>query len=126
MPRAPQFIDNRAAARAGQYAVLTVDVARVLDSWRSSLFSYEWMTPDGRLKAPEALPPSQATKSAEAERKFAAGEPLEMPVLGIGLMDNVEIGAGRATFLTLARLGVRHLPVHVPQSHLKDFKAFAV
>ena len=57
-------------------------------------------------------------------KKLKANEPLEYAVLGLGLNDNVEIGAGRAVFLTLVAEGYRRLPVYIPKSCLEDFKSY--
>jgi hypothetical protein len=119
------FVDNTAvAARPAHYVTVTVDVAKILASWRESLFSYEWILPDGRLKSHDELSPAEQPKRATVEERVSRGEPLEKPVLGIGLMDNVEIGAGRAVFLTLAALGAKTLPVHIPKTHEDEFSAF--
>lgn len=119
------FIDNPAIRAApDKYITVTVDVRKILKSWRESLFAHEWMLPDGRLKAREDLPPGEQPKRAEAEEKIRAKKPLEKPVLGIGLMENVEIGAGRAMFLTLAAQGVNALPVHIPKSNRDEFQPF--
>ncbi len=119
------FIDNNAiASRPANYVTVTVDVGKILESWRESLFSYEWVLPDGRLKSREELPPAEQPKRAKVEETLSKGAPLEKPVLGIGLMENVEIGAGRAVFLTLAALGAKKLPVHIPKTHEDEFSSF--
>jgi hypothetical protein len=121
----PKFIDNPVAqSRPGAYLDITVSVEKILKSWRVSLFSFEWMRPDGQIKSGGELPEGERPKRAEVERKLAAGEALEKPVLGIGLLDNVEIGSGRAVFLTLAASGVAVIPVHIPKSNESEFKAF--
>ena len=121
----PSFIPNPiAAARADRYETAMIDVARVLTSWQTSLFSYEWMLADGRIKDLAELPEKEQPKRAEAEDLIARSAPLEMPVLGIGLMDNIEIGSGRALFLTLAAHGVATMPVHIPKSNHNEFKKF--
>jgi hypothetical protein len=119
------FIDNAAIiSRPAHYVTVTVDVGRILESWRESLFSYEWVLPDGRLKSREELPVAEQPKRAAVEERLSRGEALEKPVLGIGLMDNVEIGAGRAVFLTLAALGAEKVPVHIPKTHEDEFSSF--
>lgn len=119
------FIDNPAVKkRPDGYLAITVDVAKVLKSWKMSLFSYEWMLPDGRLKSREELPETEQPKRAAVEELLKKSSPLEKPILGIGMLDNVEIGVGRATFLTLAAMGVRTIPVHIPASQKKEFNGF--
>ncbi len=121
----PSFIDNSAIqSRADSYVTVTVDVGRVLQSWRESLFSYEWMRPDGQLKSGAELPEKEQPKRAAVEDSLRKKEPLEKPVLGIGMMDNIEIGVGRATFLTLAAMGINNIPVHIPKSHRDEFSSF--
>ncbi|WP_435640848.1 hypothetical protein [Micavibrio aeruginosavorus] len=121
----PDFIANPVTTgREDRYETVMIDVPKVLKSWQTSLFSYEWMLPDGRIKDVGELPEKEQPKRAEVEGKISAGTALEMPILGIGLMENIEIGSGRATFLTLAAHGVRTMPVHIPKSNQSEFKAF--
>jgi hypothetical protein len=121
------FIDNPAAG-SGQstYISVIVDTALVLESWRSSLFSFEWLTPEGAIKTLENLPAHEQPKRRNVEEKISTQEPIEKPVLGIGIMDNIEIGAGRAEFLTLITHGATKIPVHIPKSCESDFKPFIV
>lgn len=119
------FIDNPAIkSREASYTGIAVSTAKILASWRESLFSFEWLTPEGRIKTVAELPEREQIKRARIEEKLTALEPIEKPVLGIGIMDNVEIGIGRAEFLTLAAHGVRKIEVHIPKSNEADFKQF--
>lgn len=122
-----EFIENPAVrARRDAYLDVNVDVAKILKSWQSSLYSYEWMLTDGRIKSRDELPENEQPKRDEAEEKIKRGKPLEKPVLGIGLLENVEIGSGRALFLTLADKGLDTVPVHIPKSNQEEFAAFVV
>lgn len=121
------FIDNPAIkARREHYLDVTVDSEKVLKSWRQSLYAFEWMLPDGRIKSRDELPASEQPKRDEAEKQIHEGQKLIRPVLGIGLLENVEIGAGRALFLTLAAAGIKAIPVHIPKSNQDEFAAFLV
>ena len=120
-----QFATNKAVeGRETQYMDVNVDVAKILESWRMSLFSHEWMLPDGRLKNLKELPASEQMKRQAVELAIANCKALPKPVLGIGLLDNVEIGTGKPEFLTLAALGHERIPVHIPVSNESDFKDF--
>ena len=120
-----KFIDNSATKNSdGRYTSITVTVDDVLKSWRDSVFSYEWMDGEGKIKAFEELPEHEKPKRTRVEDIITQGLPLEKPLLGIGLKDNVEIGVGRAEFLTLASHGMKTIPVHIPKSNESDFKAF--
>ncbi len=121
------FVENPVIKnRRDHYIDVSVSVARVVESWRVSLFSYEWLLPDGRIKALGELPEAEQPKRREVERLIGAGEALQKPILGIGLMENVEIGSGRATFMTLAALGFDRIPVHIPLSNSDEFEDFLV
>ncbi len=121
------FRDNPVAAgRAGHYMEITVDCDKVMKSWRSSLFSFEWLLPDGRIKSTAELPAHEQPRREAVEQALSSGQALEKPILGIGMIDNVEIGSGRATFLTLVAHGAKTIPVHIPVSNEADFKKFRV
>lgn len=120
-----RFTDNSALSGSNTaYLGIVVDAQKVLESWRSSLFSFEWLLPDGTIRAMEQLPDAEQVKRSGIERKISGGELIEKPVLGIGIMDNVEIGIGRAEFLTLAANGEKTIHVHIPKSNESDFKVF--
>lgn len=110
--------------REDRYEVVRVRIPAILKSWRSSLFSFEWLHPDGTLRSLDELPLHERDKRLKVEKALKQGQRVERPVLGIGLLDNVEIGAGRDVFLTLAAQGVQDAEVHIPVSCRKDFKQF--
>ena len=117
--------DNPAiAGREDRYSVIKIDTAKVLKSWKTSLFSFEWLNPDGSIRKLDDLPMQERDKRLEAEIRLKSGKPLERPVLGIGIMDHIEIGSGRAVFLTLASHGHKVIDVHIPSSNRSDFKPF--
>jgi hypothetical protein len=121
----PKFVDNPVVkSRRDNYIDIDVNVEKVLKSWRISLFSFEWLGPEGRIKSADELPEAEKPKRAEVERRLKAGEALEKPILGIGMLDNIEIGSGRAVFLTLAAQGAKTVPVHIPRSNEGEFKPF--
>jgi hypothetical protein len=107
-----------------RYMTTVLDVAKALESWKLSIFSFEWVHSSGRIKTMEELSDLEKTKRIEAEKKYSKGGPFEQPVMGIGLGENIEIGLGRADFLTLAAHGVKTIPVHIPKSNESDFKPF--
>ncbi len=121
----PVFIDNPAiAGRAQNFTTVTVDLVPVLASWRESLFAHEWLNQNGTLKNPGEQRDSVRDQRLAIAGKIQSGAPLERPVLGIGIMDNIEIGSGRDTLLTLAAEGLHTISVHIPRSHLDEFRPF--
>ncbi len=120
-----KFTDNPLVADdPGRYIAVKVRAPAVVKSWRASLFSFEWLTPDGKIKSPDQLPDAEKPKRQAVEKLLQSGNAIPMPILGIGISDNVEIGSGRAEFLTLAAQGVAIIPVHIPKSCESDFKPF--
>lgn len=119
------FVDHSTLkGREDRYVVVRVHATAILGSWRKSLFAFEWLNPDGSLRALDDLPLHERDKRLRIEKLITNGESLERPVLGIGLLDNIEIGAGRDVFMTLAAHGLEMIEVHVPRSAEKDFKSF--
>jgi hypothetical protein len=120
-----KFMDNTIIqGKEDKYLNVHVDASAVLKSWKDSVFSFEWLKADGAVKPLEALNESEKTKRQEVENDLSAGKTLQTPILGIGLMENVEIGAGRAIFLTLCDKGAKTIPVHIPKSNEADFAKF--
>lgn len=116
------LVDNKSlAGREDKYDTVDVNLKAVLESWKISLFSFEWLNPDGSIRAPEQLPPNEAEKYNNVLNDLKNGNALERPVLGIGIMDNIEIGSRRDVLLTLMTQGVENLSVHIPKSNAKDF-----
>jgi hypothetical protein len=122
-----QFRDNASLkGREDRYMVVRVRTAAILESWRASLFSFEWMTRGGALKTIDELSLHERDKRIRVERAMASGGEIDRPVLGIGILDNVEIGAAREVFLTLAAHGLPSVEVHIPRSAQPDFKNFMI
>lgn len=119
------FTDHPALrGREAGYLVVTVSLAPVLASWRDTLFAHEWLHADGSVRRPEEQSEKVRQKRSAVEQQIATGAPLERPILGIGILDTIEIGAGRETLLTLAALGATQIPVHIPKSHIDEFRPF--
>ncbi len=120
-----QLIDNPVIkGREDRYKVVRVKTVPILTSWRTSLFSFEWLETDGSIRTLDNLPLHERDKRLKIEQSLKKGEALARPVLGIGIMDNVEIGAARDVFLTLAAQGVDVIEAHIPVSNTADFKKF--
>ena len=120
-----KFIDNPALlGTEHKYDTVLVDVEKTIKSWRASIFSFEWLTPEGKVKTKEQLCTKEHPKRKAIEALIKSGKPIPKAVLGIGTQDNIEIGIGRAHFLTLAAHNINTIPVHIPKSNKEDFKPF--
>jgi len=120
-----KFIDNsNLKGRESHYVTLNVNSDKVIKSWKSSLFSFEWLTPDGSIRTPDELTDSEQKKFYEVTKLYKNGESLERPILGIGVLDNVEIGSRRDVFLTLGAHDVTEISVHVLKQDEKEFNDY--
>ncbi len=123
--KTPQFKDNASAIKSlDKYTLIEVNVRKVIESWKSSLFSFEWLTPEGTIRTQDQLPKAEQEKFLAVIKDYEAGIALERPILGIGIMDNIEIGSRRDVFLTLASQDVDTMQVHVNKADKKEFDPF--
>lgn len=119
------FVDHSVAlAKPDMYMTVDVDIESVLKSWKSSLFSFEWLHNDGRLRTLDELPLAQRQKRLDTQQAIENGQSLVKPVLGIGMLNSVEIGSGKAVFLTLAAAGYTAIPVHITVADKADFAPY--
>ncbi len=107
-----------------KYISVTLDASKLLKSWSQSLYSFEWLDKDGKIKPAASLSEAEQAKRFAVEKSINAGDALIRPVLGIGMMNNIEIGSGRPVVLTLIDKGVKTIDAHIPKSCEKDFKKF--
>lgn len=119
------FIDNTSLkGREDKYETIEVNLTSVLESWKISLFSFEWLLPDGSIRPESQLPETEKEKYQKVLKAYKKEEPLERPILGIGIMDNIEIGSRRDVLLTLFSQGVESMSVHIPISAREDFTPY--
>lgn len=119
------FIDNPSIkGREDAYTTITVDLDKIIESWKISLFSFEWLTPEGKIRRPDQLPEKEQEKYDAVCQALEISEPLPRPILGIGVMENVEIGSRRDVLLTLKSKGQSHMDVHVPKTLAEEFERY--
>ena len=41
--------------RADKFTILQVDLSKIVKDWKKSLYSFEWLLPDGTVRPPEKL-----------------------------------------------------------------------
>ncbi len=122
--RVTWIISPSIAARSDVFVIESVSCKEVLKSWRYSLFAHEWLDERGAVKKFAELKEKEQLKQRDVLTALKTSAPLEQPVLGIGINDEIEIGAGRAVFLTLCAEGFQTIPVYLPKSCLGEFTKF--
>lgn len=119
------YIDNNTVtAQPERYITITVNAKKVVQSWKSSLFSFEWLTPEGDIRTPETLSESDQEKFRTVSKRYSENEEMERPILGLGLLENIEIGSRKDIFLTLTSLGESAISVHILKQDEKEFKEY--
>lgn len=119
--------DNPAIkGRENDYTTITVDLHKVLQSWKLSLFSFEWLSTDGKLLAIKDLPKIEHDKYMAVCQSLDQKDYIPRPILGIGMMDNIEIGSRRDVLLTLYSKGLRTLDVHIKKNDYDEMRDFVV
>jgi hypothetical protein len=121
----PHLIDNSGLKdQENKYTLIDVNLEKVIKSWKISLFSFEWLTPEGAVRTPDQLPQKELEKYNSVLENYKNGKELERPILGIGMLENIEIGSRRDILLTLYTQGVKTLSVHVQKSLEEEFKDY--
>lgn len=123
----PRFTDHpNVAANRDAYTDATLDIAKALPSWRQSLISYKWLNAEARPKGASDLADEQRAQVDDVIRILTRGDALPKPIVGLGMLDNLEVGSGAAIVATLAAQGVKTIPVHVRKAQEKGLKKFLV
>ena len=86
------FIENPSiSGKEDKYKTVQLNMDKIIKSWENSLFSFEWLLPDGNVRTPEEMTEAVRIKYTYALSVFQDNQPIPMPILGIGVMENVEI-----------------------------------
>ena len=119
------YIDNKAIkGKELGFHTVDIDAQLTIESWRFSLFSFEWLTPEGNIRETNMLPEKEQEQYQNIMLNLAKQNALERPVLGIGIMENIEIGSRRDVFLSLSKYGIKKISVHIPARNLKEFTPY--
>ena len=69
------LVDNPAiAGREEKYQTIEVNLQAVLKSWKISLFSFEWLTPEGQIRKPSELPSKEQEKYQNILSAYSKGD----------------------------------------------------
>ncbi len=117
------FADNPALkGREKNFITVNIAMKALLWDWKDSLFAHEWLTRDGSLKSDDYLSIANKERKQMVLTKLDQGDDLPRPVLGIGIMDNIEIGSGKDVVMALAERGCLTFSAHIPKSDADMFK----
>lgn len=103
-----------------KYIEMSVAPSILIKAWAQSMFSYELLTKDGNLKPQNQLKPHTIEKLAAAKNIFVQGGEIIKPVIGVGIMDNIEIGIGCEIVVAAYDVGITEMPVHARVQQLDE------
>ncbi len=116
------FTDNKAAS--AKFISIAVDIDKIIHSWQLSILAHEWLMPSGKPKPCAQLSEQNQQKLNDAIQTIKSEKAVTKPVLGLGILDNIEIGSGRAEFIALYNQDIKQIYVHIPKSNEADFKKY--
>lgn len=120
MTRYTEFYDHEVVQKTpDDYTEMTIAPQKLLDAWSSSLFAHELLK-NGAVKSSNDMKNDTLEKFIDADEKFKRNEPLPKPVIGIGIMDGIEIGIGREIIAAARVNDVDVINVCVRNAQLKD------
>jgi hypothetical protein len=118
------FYDHEVVQRApDEYIEMTFNPALILKAWALSMFAHEILTHEGDIRDEKNMNEATLAKFLQAQDAFKKGEKIPKPIIGVGIMDNIEIGIGRETVAAALALNIRELPIHTRQGQAEEVKS---
>jgi hypothetical protein len=119
----PKFCDHAVVlASPDNYVEMTCSPKDVLDAWSLSIFAHELLNKDGSVKEKTDMVEPTLGKYIDALEMLKRGEDVAKPVIGIGIMDGVEIGIGREIIAASYILKLPKIAFHVRQAQADEIK----
>ena len=104
------------------YTEAVYSPAQILKAWQASLFAHELLTPEGNIKDQKSMHNATLEKFISALDSIKHEEDLPKPIIGIGIMDNIEIGIGREIVAAALSQGIESIPVHMRKAQANDIQ----
>lgn len=119
----PAFYNHEVVQQSpDDYVEMTLSPRVILDAWSLSMFAHELLNKDGSVKAEDGMGEETLSKYLDALEALKRGEDVAKPVIGIGIMDGVEIGIGREIIAACATLSINEMPFHVRKAQADEVK----
>ncbi len=119
-----QFYDHEVVQKSpDDYVEITLSPTIILNAWSTSMFAHELLNKDGSVKSQNDLKDATLQKFIDANETIKRGENLPKPIIGVGIMDGVEIGIGREIIAAAAKCNIAQIPVCIRKAQADDVKA---
>ena len=106
------------------YIEVQTSPANIFKGWELSPFAHELLNRDGSIKTESDLSGDTLQKFIAASEAIKRSEPLEKPILGIGLNDDIEIGVGREIIAAAYHAGLTSIPTNIPKGQADCVQQF--
>lgn len=117
------FYDHEIVQKSpNDYIELEISPDTILHSWRQSMFSCELLGKDGTIKSEADIKGDSLKRFLDMSETIKHDKSTHKPILGIGLMDNIEIGIGREIVVLCALHKIPSIPIHVRQAQAQEIK----
>ena len=118
-----EFYDHEVVQRAPEDYVESHHTPQdILKAWATSIFAHEILTDGGEIKPQKAMQEATLEKFIAATDAFKKGESQPKPIIGVGIMDNIEIGIGREIIAAAKDFGIDTLPVHMRKAQAAEIE----
>lgn len=119
----PQFYDHEVVQKSPQdYNEIMVSPAHILKCWQASMFACEVLDKQGNIKQQDDMAPDTLKRYIDCLEIIKRGEETPKPILGYGIMDNIEIGVGREVVLAAQTLEMDKIPVSIRKAQAQDIE----
>ena len=119
----PAFYNHEIVQQSpDDYVEMILTPVAILDAWSLSMFAHELLNKDGSIKGENSMNEDTLSKYLDALESLKRGEDVAKPVIGIGIMDGIEIGIGREVIAACATLNINEIPFHVRKAQVDDVK----
>lgn len=118
-----EFYDHEVVQNApNDYIEIALSPVEILDAWTLSMFAHELLNKDGSVKSKKDMNPSTMQKYIDMHSLIKRGEPIPKPVIGIGIMDNLEIGIGREIIAAAMQNNISQIIVNIRKAQVTEIK----
>lgn len=118
-----KFYDHEVVQRSpDDYIEVILLTDKIINAWTLSIFAHELLNKNGDIKDHDQMNSDTLQKYIIALDSLKKSTEIAKPILGIGIMDNIEIGIGREIIIAAKKLSIDKIPVHLRKSQADDIQ----
>jgi len=120
----PKFYNHEIVQKSpDDYAEMILSPQIILKAWSSSMFAHELLHQDGSVKDMQDLQGDSLRRYVEAMESLKRQDDVAKPIIGVGIMDGIEVGIGREIIAAANVLQIQEIPVHIRKAQWDDVQA---